>query len=276
MKYREESFNGVGNIEIYYQNWSPDLNSRGVIALVHGMGEHSGRYMNVVNYFVPLGYTVYGFDHRGHGKSQGKRGHVMSWSEFRQDVGTYIQIIKTECAGQPVFLMGHSLGGLVVLDYSLHHPEGIRAVIASSPALSKPGIPGILLFISKIMSKIWPGLTVKTKLKIEAISRDPEVIRDYKNDPLVHSMASARLGTEFNNCREATLAKANEFSLPLLIYHGKEDCIVPPQGSREFYEAMTTEDRELHLFDGGYHEPHNDIDKDKVFIIINEWIKNHI
>ena len=115
MKHSEGSFNGSGNLKIFYQNWSPESDSRAVIALVHGVGEHSGRYMNVVNYFVPLGYTVYGFDHRGHGKSEGKRGHVMNWSEFSDDVGTYIQTIQTECVIQPIFLMGHSLGGLVVL-----------------------------------------------------------------------------------------------------------------------------------------------------------------
>ncbi len=136
MKHHEASFKGSGDLDIYYQSWAPDSESRAIIALVHGIGEHSGRYMNVVNHFVPLGYTIYGIDHRGHGKSEGKKGHVMAWSEFRDDIHTYINTVQKECVGQPVFIMGHSLGGLITLDYSLHHPGDIRAVIVSSPAFS--------------------------------------------------------------------------------------------------------------------------------------------
>lgn len=276
MNHHEESFKGSGDLKLYYQKWVPDSESRAVIALVHGIGEHSGRYMNVVNHFVPLGYTIYGIDHRGHGKSEGKRGHIMTWSEYRNDIHAYIQIIQKECDRQPVFILGHSLGGLITLDYCLHHPGGLKAAIVSSPALAKPGIPAILLFISKMMSKIWPGLTIETKLEIEAISRDPKVIQEYQDDPLVHGMASARLGTEFENCRLNTLANANKFNLPVLIYHGKDDRVVSPKGSIKFFDALTIEDKDIHLIEGGYHEPHNDIEMEKLFTIIEEWITKYI
>ncbi len=141
---------------------------------------------------------------------------------------------------------------------------------------AKPGVPAILLLISRIMSKIWPGLTIETKLDIEAISRDPDVVQAYKDDPLVHGLASARLGTEFERCRVSTLSKAKDFDLPLLLYHGKDDRIVPSGGSVDFYKALSVKDKEFHLLDGGFHEPHNDIDKDKVFSIIDKWIRIHI
>jgi alpha-beta hydrolase superfamily lysophospholipase len=276
MTHSEGSFKCEDNLSLFYQKWIPEDKSKAVIAIVHGIGEHCGRYMTLVDHFVPLGYTIYGFDQRGHGRSPGKRGHLRHWQEFRSDMKNYLQLIRTECEDLPLFLLGHSLGGLVVLDFALHNPEGIRAVIASSPALSAPGIPPLLITLSKIMSRIWPGLSIETHLDVSALSHDPAVISAYQNDPLVHGLASARMGTEFNRCRETMLADAAGFKLPLLIYHGKSDRIVPYEGSLRFYEMVKFKDKELHLFDEGYHELHHDTDKEKVFLLVEDWIKKHL
>jgi alpha-beta hydrolase superfamily lysophospholipase len=126
------------------------------------------------------------------------------------------------------------------------------------------------------MSRIWPGLSIETHLDVSALSHDPAVISAYQNDPLVHGLASARMGTEFNRCRETMLADAAGFKLPLLIYHGKSDRIVPYEGSLRFYEMVKFKDKELHLFDEGYHELHHDTDKEKVFLLVEDWIKKHL
>jgi alpha-beta hydrolase superfamily lysophospholipase len=176
----------------------------------------------------------------------------------------------------PVFLMGHSLGGLIVLNYALYYPHGIKAIIASGPALVQPNISPFLLFLSRALSKIWPSFSVDTKLAVDALSRDPEVVKAYQEDPLVHSKASARLGTEFTCAMKWTLTQSANFSLPLMIIHGGSDQLVPAKGSYDFYEKMTIEDREIHIYEGGFHEPHNDIDKIKVLKDMEQWIQKHI
>ena len=276
MQHSESTFEGFSGTQLYYQKWEPEEKSKAILIIIHGIGEHSGRYMNIVNYFTPLDITIYSFDNRGHGRSPGKRGHILNWEEFREDVKCFIEMIQEFDGHLPVFLMGHSLGGLIVLNYALHYPQGIKAIIASGPVLVPPSISHFLLFLSRALSKILPSFSVDTKLNVHAISRDPEVVRAYQEDPLVHSKASARLGTEFTRTMNWTFQHAEEFSLPLMIVHGGSDQLVPVTGSYEFYKRMTSEDREIHIYEGGFHEPHNDIDRIKVLKDIEKWIQNHI
>jgi alpha-beta hydrolase superfamily lysophospholipase len=230
----------------------------------------------VVNHLVPLGFAVYGFDHRGHGRSPGKRGHIMGWNEFREDVKQFVDKIHQEGADKPLFLYGHSMGGLIVLDYVLHYPEGLSGVIASGPILAQPGVSPFLLMLSRILSKIWPSFSIDTKLDADAISRDPEVIKAYEADPLVHSMASARFGTELTATMEWTHDHAFELKIPLLILHGEADKLVPPAGSRKFFENVNLNDKELQTYPGGYHEPHNDIEHQTVLNDLERWLQKHL
>lgn len=276
MKHSESKFEGHGKLQLIFQKWQPATETRAVFAIVHGFGEHSGRYTNVVNYLVPLGFTVYSFDHRGHGHSPGKRGHIMSWNEFREDVKHFIDMIHREKADKPLFLYGHSMGGLIVLDYVLHYPEGLRGVIASGPALAQTGVSPFLLMLSRILSKIWPSFSIDTKLDAGAISRDPKVIKAYKGDPLVHAMASARFGTELTATMGWTHAHAFELKIPLLILHGEADRLVPPAGSRKFFENVNLNDKELQIYPGGYHEPHNDIEHETVLKDLERWLQKHL
>ena len=276
MKHSESTFEGYENLPLYYQSWQPETETKAVLAVVHGFGEHSGRYMNVVNKLVPMGFAVYGFDHRGHGKSPGARGHILHWREFIEDVHSFLEVVRNEQKEKPLFIMGHSLGGLIVLNYVISNPEGLKGVIASGPLLSQPGISPVLLMLSKIMSKIWPGFSIDTKLDVNSISRDPEVIKAYEQDPLVHSMASARLGTEISAATEWTQAHAGKMNLPLLIVHGGADSLVEPEGSARFFEQVTFEDKERIVYPDGRHESHNDIEKEKVLQDISAWLEKHI
>ena len=274
MKHSESTFEGYENLPLYYQKWQPD-ETKAVLVIVHGFGEHSGRYMNVVNKVIPQGFAVYSFDHRGHGKSPGKRGHIQDWNEFIEDVKNFIKLVGDEQKELPLFLMGHSMGGLIVLNYAISNPQGLKGVISSGPLLAQPGISAVLLLLSKLMSRIWPGFSIDTKLDVNHISRDPEVIKAYQEDPLVHSMASARFGTEIIAATDWTLAHADKFNLPLLILHGEADQLVPPHGSATFFENAGTEDKVRHLYPDGRHEPHNDTDRETVLQDIANWLTKH-
>ena len=276
MNHSESSFNGSAATELFMQSWAPDQESKAALAVVHGFGEHSGRYMNLVNRLVPAGFTVYGFDHRGHGRSPGQRGHINSWEEFLGDVEAFLTEIRKKDTESPLFLYGHSMGGLLALSYALRHPQGLKGVIASGPALSQPGVSPILLTLSRIMSKLWPSFSIDTKLDVHLISRDEEVVRAYQEDPLVHSMASARLGTELTAAMEWTQAHAGDWRLPLLIVHGGDDKLVPPEGSKRFFDNVPSEDKQRIEYPGTRHEPHNDLDRDKVLEDIQNWLENHL
>lgn len=276
MEHREGTFSGYGGLSLYYQCWRPEGVPRAVLVIVHGFGEHSGRYMNVVNHLVPRGIAVYALDHRGHGRSPGPRGHIQSWEEFREDVRAFVRKVSEMEPGLPLFLMGHSMGGLIVLEYALHHPEGLRGVIASGPALAQVGISPALMTLARLLSRLWPRFGLNTGLDATSISRDPEVVAAYQADPLVHSIGTARLGTEMSQAMRWTHEHAREWRLPLLILHGGADRLVPPEGSRRFFENVPIADKERIEYEGGYHEPHNDIHRDQVLADLERWLERHL
>ena len=275
MEHRTGNFAASGGTELYYQCWLPDGEPRAILAIVHGIGEHSGRYQNVVDHLVPRGYGVYGFDHRGHGRSPGPRGHVDAWGDFVEDVDAFLRLVAAQQPGRPLFLLGHSLGGLIVLDYVLHYPDTVQGVIASGPALAQTGASPLLMALARIMSRIAPRLTLDTGLDATAISRDPAVVEAYKQDPLVHGKATARFGAEMDAAMKRTSSRAAELRLPLLILHGGEDRLVPAEASRDFFERVTFADKERHEYEGGYHESHNDIEKERVLADLADWLERH-
>lgn len=276
MKHTEGTFRGTGSTDLVYQNWKPDTQERAVVAIVHGVGEHSGRYMNVVDCLVPQGYAIYGFDLRGHGRSPGQRGYINSFEEFREDVHAYLKMICEKEPGLPLFLLGHSLGGLIVLEYVLHYPEGLQGVIASGPAVGKVGLPPVLFALSRILSRVYPRFSLKTGLDDEAISRNPAVVEAYKNDPLVHGVGTARLATEVVAAQKWTMEHASEWKPPLLIIHGGADRLADPGGSREFFDKVKIKDKQRIEYKDAYHECYNDIIYEQVVADMAKWLQEHI
>jgi len=276
MEHTEGTFRGAGAIELYYQRWRPERDPRAVLAIVHGFGEHSSRYPNVVNYYVPSGYAVYGFDHRGHGRSPGKRGHINEWSEFRDDVRAFVQLVAMQEPNRPLFMLGHSLGGLIALEYVLRDPTGLRGVIASSPLLVQAGLSPVVVTMGKILSRVAPSTAIKTGLDASTISRDPAVVKAYQEDPLVHSYGTPRLSTEIAAAQKWTNAHAGELKLPLLLIVGSEDKLVPPEGGRRFFDAVTFADKQKLDYPGAYHETHNDIIAPQVMADVERWLEAHL
>jgi len=276
MEQREGTFSGFEGLALYYQCWRPEGEPKAVLPIVHGAGEHSGRYGNVVDWFVPKGYAVYAFDLRGHGRSPGPRGYVKRWTEFREDVKAFLKFVREQEPGRPMFLLGHSLGGLIALEYVLHYPEELIGVVASGPVLAQVGISSFLLVLARALSGILPRLTLKTGLDATTLSRDPAVVEAYVNDPLVHGLATPRLGTELARAIEWTQAHAAEMQIPCLIIHGSADRLVPPEGSRIFYDKMTLADKERQVFEGYYHEVFNDVGKERVLAAVEAWLERHL
>lgn len=277
MKHSEGKFKGAGGLELYYQCWQPDGQPRAVVVIVHGIGEHSGRYMNVVNQLVPHGYAVYSFDNRGHGRSPGQRGYLNAWAEFREDVRAFLKKVREQEPGRSVFLMGHSLGSLIVGDYVLRDPSGLKGTILSGLATEPAGAaPAYLVAIARLLSRLWPTFSMASGLEAAAISRDPAAVQAYQADPLVHDRVTPRYGTEALATVEWVKTHASEMKIPVLLLHGGADRLVSSAGSQRFFEAVPLADKELHIYPDGYHEPHNDLQHEQVMADLEGWLERHL
>jgi len=276
MQIQEGTFNGSEGLSLFFQSWQPDSPARGVLVIVHGLGEHSGRYKNVVNHLVPLRFAVYALDHRGHGRSPGQRAYANSMAEFRGDVHALVQLAANAHPGLPLFIMGHSLGGLITLDYILHHPEGLRGAIVSAPAVGGVGVSPVLLMLSRVLSRVWPTFSLDSGLDVNAISRDPQEVQAYQDDPLVHGKGTPRLATVVMDSAEWCQANAHTLQLPLLMIHGTADSITSPADSRRFFDNVASADKTYIAYEGGYHESHNDIHYQQVVEDIAAWLVERI
>jgi alpha-beta hydrolase superfamily lysophospholipase len=277
MQHHEGTFEGVGHLTLYRQQWVPDEQAHAALVIVHGIGEHSSRYMHVVNYLVPRHYAIYAFDHRGHGRSEGQRGFIHDWSEFREDLHTFLALVRHDIGEHPLFMLCHSMGGVIGLDYCLHYPQDIRGVIASAPAIGDVAVHPILWFVARILDRIWPNFSMSPQTGSDwQISRDPVVVEATKNDPLMHAKATPRLGVQLKNTVDWIHAHASEWSLPLLVIHGTGDTLVSPDGSRRFVHDITFANVELREYEDGYHELLNDIIRDQVLADVEHWLGRHL
>jgi alpha-beta hydrolase superfamily lysophospholipase len=276
------NFSGSGETKIFWQAWLPpavretaeERKSRPLILLAHGLGEHSSRYGSLVNQLLYRGYPVFALDHRGHGRSEGKRGHIMSFSEYLEDLKT-LQALAMEKTGKSrVVLIGHSLGGLIALAYALENQGMLAGVVASGPALKfKVQVPWIKAFLGKTLSRIMPALTMDNGLNPAHLSHDPKVVQDYIKDPLVHNKVSARWFTEVNTRMEWALARAHQLSLPVLLIHGSDDQLTDPRATEAFAQKVDSTRKKLIIYPGFYHESFNEVEKEKVLRDLEIWLK---
>lgn len=267
-------FAGVNNAQIHYQSWKAD-NPRGVIVIAHGLGEHSGRYDNLVKIMQDDGVSFYALDHRGHGRSEGKRGHVGSFSEYTEDLKTLFRLVQKENQAVPVILLGHSMGGVIAFQYALKYPQDISGLILSSAGLIPAGeLPIWKKLLAGVLSKIVPSLAMSNGLNSSDLSHDQAVVDAYVNDPLVHDRVSSRWFVEFTRAGMESLRRASELSMPLLVIHGADDKIVDFRGSKEVMANASSLDKKFYLFEGLFHETMNEVspEKEKVVNSIRDWI----
>lgn len=274
MKHVESNWKSSDGLKLFAQGWEPDVMPfKAIVCLVHGIGEHSGRYAHVAEAFAKEGYALFAVDLRGHGKSEGLKGHADSMEILLQDVDVLLKQAKVRYPGVPLILYGHSLGGILALHYGLKRKPDIKGVLVTSPALhsSLEQQPSKVL-AAKVLGFLVPKVAIASGLDVTALSHNPEVIKAYNNDPLVHDKISVGLGKILLQVCTYNLEHAAEFPLPLMLIHGKEDAIAFPSSSIEF--AKPLEDRcTIVLWEGGYHELHNEPFQKEVFKTMVDWMK---
>ena len=269
---RTGRFTGAGGMDLFRRWWRPPAPARAVVANIHGLGDHSGLYPRLVDHLVGAGFAVHAPDLRGNGRSPGRRAYVARWDEFREDLRRFLAVVRAEEPGLPLFLLGNSLGGLIVLDYALHHPEDLRGVVAASPPLGRLGVPAPLLFAGRILSRVWPTFALQTGMDLAGLARDPAVVAAVLADPLFHRYGTARLSTEVVAAIGRVQAGAAAFPLPLLLLHGGADRMVPPDGTRRFAAAVRHPDVRLIEYPDGYHVLFADVDRERVLVDLERWI----
>jgi alpha-beta hydrolase superfamily lysophospholipase len=272
MEHWESEFKGERGTRIWFQAWQPQA-PRATVAVAHGLGEHSGRYRNVVDTLVPRGYAIYALDHRGHGRSAGRRGHADRFADYVGDLGRLIGEAQRAQPGLPTFLLGHSMGGAIALAYALERPEGLSGVIVSSPWLQlKLTPPANKLALARVMSRILPTFTQRSGLPVNGLSHDPQVALDYVADRLVHDRISARLFVEIVGAQERILADAESLRLPCLFLLPGADPIVDSEATRQYFGQVGSTDKTLHVYEGLYHEGFNELGKEQPLGDLADWL----
>jgi alpha-beta hydrolase superfamily lysophospholipase len=270
----ERSFDGVGGVRIVYDVWIPDTTPRGVVVLSHGFGEHARRYDHVAQRFGESGLITYALDHRGHGRSGGKRVYLRDLSEYTDDFHTLVGIAAKDHPDLKRIVLGHSMGGGIVFAYGVEHPDDYTAMVLSGPAVdAQDGLSPVKVFVAKALGKIMPGLPVE-ELPTDAVSRDPAVVAAYNADPLVHhGKLPAGIGKALLSVGETMPRRAAALTAPLLVIHGEQDKLIPVAGSHHLMECVASEDAHLKVYPELYHEVFNEPERAVVLDDVASWIE---
>jgi acylglycerol lipase len=264
-------------LEMYSKAWLPSGKAKGVVCLVHGVGEHIGRYQATGEALAKGSYVLAGFDLRGFGKSEGRQGHTPSLETYFNDIDLFLAEAARRYPDQPRFLYGHSMGGLLVLAYTPLRQPAVSGVIATSPALaSSVEEQKLKVFLVKLLGNILPTLTLKSGIDAQMLSRDPRVAEEYTNDPLVHSLVTAAWGKAMLKAIDLAFENAPRFPLPLLLMHGTKDEVNYPRGSQKFADLAPKATVTLKMWEGFKHELHNDPEKAEVFKVMVGWLDKHL
>lgn len=263
-----------GSSRLYRQSWTPDGDVRAGVLLVHGLGEHSSRYTHVAKHLTGRGFAVHTLDHYGHGKSDGQPGYVERFSVFLDGVAALLHKVQGETPELPLFLIGHSLGGLIATAFLLEQQAAFRACVLSGPAIkSDQAPPAIVIALIRLIAILAPTAPL-IQLDASGISRDHDVVNAYMNDPLVHhGKLSARLLSEMSATMKRTLGKAGEIHIPILLMHGDADRLTAPSGSVELHAKIGSEDKTLKLYPGLFHEIFNEPEQEAVLADMSRWLE---
>lgn len=272
----EEQLESTDNLKIFVRSWRPEGRAvRGVIVLVHGFNSHSGYYQWAAEQLVARDLVVYALDLRGRGRSDGERFHVQKFADYVGDVDSVVARAASLDPGLPLFLLGHSAGGVIACIYALDHQSQLSGLICESFAHEVPA-PDFALAVLKGLSHVAPHAHV-VKLKNEDFSRDPSVVERMNQDPLIaHEAQSTTTMAELVRADERLKKEFPLIELPVLILHGTADKATKPAGSKRFYEMAGSTDKTLKLYEGYYHDLLNDLDKQVVMNDISTWLEAHV
>ncbi len=268
---------GAGETRLFCQSWSV-ANPRSLLVLVHGLGEHSGRYEPLLRALSGHRISVVSQDLRGHGRSEGKRGHVDRFDDYLADLGSLFDTLRAEHSGSPAFLLGHSLGGVIAASYALARPDDLSGLILSSPGfVPRVRVPFWKDEIGRVCSWLVPRLTLRTGIEVEALTHDPDVQAAYRADPLIHHVASTRWYREFLAAGRRCLVEAERLELPLLAFHGGADSVVSSAGTELFVQRARSIDKTMTIFAGLYHETMNETEAERAAVLehVVTWLDRH-
>ncbi|GAB3229913.1 alpha/beta hydrolase [Mycolicibacterium hippocampi] len=269
----EHSFDGIGGVRIVYDVWTPDLPARGVVVIAHGYAEHARRYDHVAARFAEAGLITYALDHRGHGRSGGKRVYLRDISEYTGDFHTLVGIAAGDHPDLPRIVVGHSMGGGIVFTYGAEHPGDYTAMVLSGPAVdAQASVSPVMARVAKVLGRLAPGVPVE-ELPADAVSRDPEVVAAYESDPLVyHGKLPAGIARALIGVGETMPQRAGAVTAPLLVVHGEQDRLIPVEGSRRLVECVGSTDVHLKVYPELYHEVFNEPEQALVLDDVTSWI----
>ncbi len=275
IEYTETHWKSYDGIKLYSQTWFAVHEQRAIINLIHGYGDHSGRYSHWAIKLAKKGFTVRSFDMRGHGRSEGKRGYSSGYDKLLNDLELFVENGKAEFADMPFFLYGFSFGGNLVINYAIQTNSVIKGLIVSSPwlELSKKYSP-IKITLAKLVGAILPGILINNGIKAEDISRDLRAVHHYRTDSLVHDRISVRLALQIIEAGQKASMSIYKINIPLLVMHGNSDNITSCDTSRNF--VRNAGERTTFIeWEGGFHELHNDLDHEKVFESLVGWLDKY-
>jgi acylglycerol lipase len=277
MKHQTSTLKTADGEQLFTQAWLPDEPGRGTIIIAHGYAEHSGRYKHVAEYFVHQGYAVYSFDQRGHGQSRGKQfGYFERFEALDDDLRRYVEWVRTQEKMGPLFLIGHSMGAMLSLYYTIRRQAMLKGLVLSGTHLVRDQeASGPERLIARLLSQIAPRTGVK-KLDSSTISKDEQIVKAYDSDPNVYrGKIRARVGAEWIAATQYILSNVQRITLPVLILHGEADRLVSPSTSQAIYDRIGSHDKSLKFYDGLYHEIFNEPEKARVLADIWVWLASH-
>ena len=270
---------GADSTRLVYRWWHPDGDDAPgeVVAFLPGVGGHSGQptYEYFVDFLVKSGRAAYGLDLRGFGLSDGRPGHVDSWSDYIDDVRLFVDVVAAELPGTPVFLFGQSLGGLIALECAADGGLPLNGLVVSAPAAGHPDVPTWLTTVVRAAARVAPTVSVNPRVDVAGFTRDPADVARLQQDELSHRRVTACFAVAFDDAVGRVLGKVGQITMPVLVLVGSDDPVISPDVSRNLIELVGAEDKRLIVYENGYHQPILDIDRQQVFHDIDAWINDH-
>jgi alpha-beta hydrolase superfamily lysophospholipase len=273
---RTESHFASGDRTLFRRGWvGPDPGR--LLVLVHGFAEHSGRYEHVGRWFAERGFAVHAYDQRGHGRSEGDRGHVDRFDDLLDDLERFLDLARREHLGLPPFVLGHSMGGLEVAAWVSGRRPELAGAVTSGAALEVAEVPSPAQRIAlRLMRRLRPKARLDRLIATEALSRDPAVGRAYRDDPLVFQYMTLSLAAALYGAGRGALENARQTEVPMLLLHGEDDPLTPASGSRAFFEQLDPSRSELRIYPGLRHEILNEPEQEQVFADVLGWIDERL
>jgi alpha-beta hydrolase superfamily lysophospholipase len=276
MYHEMDFFISSDGLKIMTEHWLP-AERKALVVVVHGYGEHSGRYRHVIKALTDASYGVFTLDHRGHGKSEGLRAHFDSFDQPIEDLGDFVDIIRAKQENEPIFMLGHSMGALITLAYALRYPDDLAGIIVSAaPVNADANVSRAVVATGNILTNVIPKVPLLKLVPLETLSRDPDVVRAFREDPLTYKgNMRVRLGTELNKTAKWVREHLSDLKLPVLVLYGEADELVNPSGSRLIYDKAASTDKKIKSYHNLRHEIMNEPERDTVLRDIIEWLDKH-